>query len=212
MPALLQDCDIPLFLRDKKYADFRTDFDAGLSDLLKAIARVTNDIRSRLYEPEWHTDWAIDWGMESTRAAFRLTFVEQAVDKPFSCLAMFHVRGNAEATERYLVYLHEGLDWVYSHVVMETLAQTARDIDLRVVLHDPPPQVRNFTIRDERLGIEWKAELECRLLGEDSGFDVLLDLVGLLDGTVAHARAISRKPTEDELVRMYRVLATLNRK
>src|SRR5207244_9992543 len=41
LPALLEDCDIPLFLRDKKYADFRTNFDNGLKELLDATAGVT---------------------------------------------------------------------------------------------------------------------------------------------------------------------------
>lgn len=33
LPILLRDCEIPLFLASKKYADFRTDYDAGLSEL-----------------------------------------------------------------------------------------------------------------------------------------------------------------------------------
>jgi predicted nucleotide-binding protein len=34
LPILAQDCQIPLLLRDKKYADFRTSYDEGLSQLL----------------------------------------------------------------------------------------------------------------------------------------------------------------------------------
>lgn len=30
LPVLLEDCDMPMFLKDKLYADFRKDFDAGL--------------------------------------------------------------------------------------------------------------------------------------------------------------------------------------
>lgn len=38
LPALLQDCEIPVLLQTKKYADFRTNYDEGLHDLLCALA------------------------------------------------------------------------------------------------------------------------------------------------------------------------------
>jgi hypothetical protein len=37
LPALLEDCEIPLFLIDKKYADFRAEYDTGLHGLLDTI-------------------------------------------------------------------------------------------------------------------------------------------------------------------------------
>lgn len=37
LPVLLEDCDIPPLLADIKYADFRTSFDRGLSQLLPAL-------------------------------------------------------------------------------------------------------------------------------------------------------------------------------
>ena len=40
LPALLEQCEIPLFLKDKKYADFRTNYEAGLDDL---VARLIPD-------------------------------------------------------------------------------------------------------------------------------------------------------------------------
>ncbi|MGQ9596391.1 MAG: toll/interleukin-1 receptor domain-containing protein [Thermoproteota archaeon] len=35
LPLLLEDCDIPPLIADKKYADFRQSYDAGLAELLK---------------------------------------------------------------------------------------------------------------------------------------------------------------------------------
>jgi hypothetical protein len=52
LPLLLEDCDIPIFLKDKMYADFRTDFDTGLSDVLDAVARVVNSNQGRIAEDE----------------------------------------------------------------------------------------------------------------------------------------------------------------
>lgn len=62
LPILLENCDIPLFLREKKYADFRNDFDRGLKEVLEAIAKITSNTQSRIYHEQYHVDWAIDWG------------------------------------------------------------------------------------------------------------------------------------------------------
>jgi hypothetical protein len=67
LPVLKQDCAIPLFLRDKLYADFRTNFDDGLRSVLESIARVTSESLLRVDAPEWHTDWAVDFGTLSLR-------------------------------------------------------------------------------------------------------------------------------------------------
>ncbi|MEI7730998.1 MAG: toll/interleukin-1 receptor domain-containing protein [Verrucomicrobiota bacterium] len=37
LPVLIEDCDIPTLLRDRLYADFRTDFAAGLGKLLSVL-------------------------------------------------------------------------------------------------------------------------------------------------------------------------------
>lgn len=39
LPALIDDCEIPILLRDRIYADFRQDFDAGLKALLRVFAQ-----------------------------------------------------------------------------------------------------------------------------------------------------------------------------
>ena len=38
LPLLLEDCDMPTFLADKLYADFRKDYSQGLASLLRSIA------------------------------------------------------------------------------------------------------------------------------------------------------------------------------
>jgi TIR domain len=42
LPCVIDDCDIPLFLREKLYADFRSNPDEALSQLDDALLRITN--------------------------------------------------------------------------------------------------------------------------------------------------------------------------
>jgi len=63
LPLLLEECEMPIFLKGKQYADFRDDFDKGLMKILEAIAKVTSDSQGRFEkQPEYSVDWAMDWG------------------------------------------------------------------------------------------------------------------------------------------------------
>jgi hypothetical protein len=48
LPILYRDCSIPLFMADRKYADFRNDYDEGLSELVSVFG--INDIETISYE------------------------------------------------------------------------------------------------------------------------------------------------------------------
>ena len=62
LPVLLEDCDIPMFLREKMYADFRHNFEDGLNAILDAVARITNASQGRIIKEKVVNDWATDWG------------------------------------------------------------------------------------------------------------------------------------------------------
>ena len=46
LPALIDDCDVPILLRDRIYADFRKDFEAGLKGLLRVFRQESETARS----------------------------------------------------------------------------------------------------------------------------------------------------------------------
>ena len=73
MPVMLQDCEVPVFVRGKIYADFRKSFDDGLQTILEGIAKVTNENLGRYRGPEYHTDWSVDWSDMSGLFTLRLT-------------------------------------------------------------------------------------------------------------------------------------------
>jgi hypothetical protein len=76
LPVLKEDCDIPYFLKDKKYADFRKSFDDGLREVKEALAKVTSSNLGRIDEPKWHTDWSTNWGVtERNRIVLEVVMV-----------------------------------------------------------------------------------------------------------------------------------------
>lgn len=61
LPILYRQCEIPLFLADRKYADFRTDYQQGLSELLATFgiknAELLSEDNWRLFMGDRSADW-----------------------------------------------------------------------------------------------------------------------------------------------------------
>src|SRR6266700_8120423 len=91
LPVRIEDCQIPVFLREKVYADFRSDFDAGLRRVLESVASISNAATGRIDEPQYHSDWALDWDMTGDRTMLRFTIVEQAQGQPYTVLSLVEI-------------------------------------------------------------------------------------------------------------------------
>ena len=63
LPVLIEDCEVPLLLKEKIHADFREDFEEGLAQILEATAKVISDTLGRIEGKEYLTDFSIAWGI-----------------------------------------------------------------------------------------------------------------------------------------------------
>ena len=178
MPVLLEDCDMPLFVRSKVYADFRTNFDEGLKTLLEGIAKVTSDSLGRIDEPEYHCDWAIDWGVFVEDCfTMRLTLVEQAEGMPFSCLTIVSIFADAIGTKEYYENCEKHSDEYARLKILSLLAtQIEEGLDIRPKLSDQFAQTKDYPITDKESGALYVTSVTARRLGEDTGRDILLNV------------------------------------
>ena len=203
LPLLLEDCAMPMFLRDKKYADFRTDFDSGLRDVLESIARVTSESLARVESPEWHVDWSIDWGFPDGGLFFMLlTAVEQAVGAPYSVLTQIQVDANETASARYLAMQQNGLDWAERAIIIDFLCQAVLRQNVRILLEDQKPKTRAMVVADSKSPAVLEVNIVSRRLGMDTGRDILIDIGGQLKGLLEGQYGRSRKLKADEVVRL----------
>jgi hypothetical protein len=207
LPVLIEDCEIPLFLRGKLYADFRKDFDQGLQAVLEAIARVSSEALGRHEQPEWHVDWSVDWGMLNEKFSMQITLVEQAKGQPYSVLTEILIVANDAATARYLKFAESEIDWIERFAIISILADGTYDKDLKILLEDQFPKKRQIMMADPRRGSGFLASITCRRLGEDTGRDILLDLAGQLRVIRDAQRQRMREPTPDEITKMEKIQA-----
>ncbi len=211
LPVLVEECEIPLLLRGKMYADFRADYDTGLNRILEAVARVTSDGQGRIDRPEWHVDWAVDWDIRDGTLFLRLTMVEQAKDKPYCVLSETNIVGNDVASARYRAFLEHDLDWIERLAIIEMIAESFRDgaLALQFVIDDQFPKLRERTVEDLKLGVLYRISISVRRLGEDNGKNVFFDYGEQFRQIARQLREVLREPSQQETRVIERFLKTL---
>jgi len=199
LPVLVEDCEVPLFLRDKMYADFRRDFDGGLRQVREALARVTSEHLGRLDEAEGHIDWATRWGVdEEQRVAVFITIVQQNVDQPYTVLSRVTVFLNEVASRRHIDLVEAGAEGVARQLVIESVSEMPQLDEFRVLLSDAEPVTKEIGVRDSNVGLEYRVRAEAQRLGEDSGRDLMVPVGRVLQGLATQTRGRLRELSPEE--------------
>src|ERR1700752_4053934 len=209
LPVLVEDCEIPVFLREKLYADFRKDSKRGLKALVEAVARVTKIDQGRLQTGKSHIDWSETWGYSEKCFQIDYTFIESSSDWPFTSLTEISISCDAGATKRYEQYKELDLVWLGRAAIAEVLCEyaTAKKIDM--VLRDQHPQIMKTHLGDPGRNISYSVQIRCRRMGEDNGKDQLVHISNYIEKMRDHIRATARKPTQQEFERMKSLLSNL---
>jgi hypothetical protein len=208
LPVLLEDCEIPIFLREKMYADFRKKFSLGIKALIEAVSIVTTTDQGRIRSAGTNVDWSETWGYDD-QGFFHMdyTLVETSPDRPFTLLTEMSLKCNVEATRRYKQYENVGLDWVGRLIITEALPELAGKEEIKMLLRDQRPVVERFRLMDARSPTGYDVVVHCRRLGEDNGKDQLVRITNYLHQIAEYVRRSVRKLTPDETARVAKIIA-----
>ena len=172
LPVLVEDCKIPLFLRDKLYADFSSNFDSGFKKILESAAGVANAGTGRIDTPTYETDWALDWGTLGETAHFRVTLIERAADQPFSVLGLVEIFTDLVATEYHVEAVKAlGEDEANRQLLARAVSVINSPGDLVLILEDQYERAQRYQVEDESGSYEIR--VSARRLGVDTGRDLL---------------------------------------
>lgn len=176
-PVVKDDCQLPLFLRGKVYADFRSDFDDGFRALLEGIAKVSNPSQGRLERPDFHTDWAIDWGTTDGIGWMRMVLLDHSPQFPYSCYTEVRFAFDRATSNWFRAQLKADQGEYARLQILGVLAKCLAEVgDLRILLPDQFPKHKSLECADESSPIRFMVEVEARRLGEDTGRDILFDV------------------------------------
>jgi len=209
LPVLVEDCEIPVFLREKLYADFRKDFKTGLKALVEAVARVTKIDQGRLKTGQSQIDWSETWGYLEKCFQIDYTLSESSPDWSFTLLTEISISCDAGATKRYEQYKEQDLDWFGRAVITETVCEFATTKKIEMVLRDQHPQIMKVQLGDPERNMAYRVQIRCRRMGEDNGKDQLVHIANYIEKIRDYIRATARKPTQQELGRMKVLISNL---
>jgi hypothetical protein len=207
LPVLVEDCEIPVFLREKMYADFRKDFKSGFKALLEAVARVSKMDQGRLKAGDSQIDWSETWGHIDGAFHIDYTLIESHSDWPFTLLTEVSISCDEGATKRYEQYKEQNLDWFGRAAITETLCEFATKEKIEMLLTDQHPQLIKVQLRDSGRGVSYRVQIRCRRLGQDNGKDQLVKIANYFEQIRDHIRTTARKPTEEEIERLMSILS-----
>ena len=202
LPVLIEDCDIPLFLQDKKYADFRTSFDSGLNDLVDSLAKVTSIDQGRIESKNYHTDWSETWAYDGDAFVVEYTLIQTSPELEYTLLTQITVHCNELATRQYREFAKYHLGWMGRVKITEHLAGLAQAEQIRLLLTDQRPQFARYILHDPRSDLAYRINIRCQRLGLDIGGDQLVDVTAFLMQMRDSQRRASRQPTAEEIRRL----------
>lgn len=173
LPIYMEDCEIPLFLRDKLYADFRKNFDIGFTGLVAALAPVMTPYLGRIKGPEYTIDTSVSWGFSGGNLFVRVIGLYFYPNKDFSLLTTITMLANAAVTAQYRKYEEHGFGWLTIETILTMIFELSKTKDLRMALPDNMPVTQEFRFQDVSKKLETEVEIVGQLLGNNQAFTIL---------------------------------------
>lgn len=189
LPCRIDNCEMPLFLRDKLYADFHTDADKALRDIDCALSTISNAFQARFEEPDFITDWAVDWLAVNGQEVIRFHFVDHGPS--YVIVSTCTIQCNRIAGEIFKQMRRERKTANYIDRVLGYIED-----DLEHSPLNPPPIISD---QFEKF-VSWKVAhgseefdifFTYRRMGKETGFDTLVHL----DNNIRRARHHVRETT-----------------
>jgi hypothetical protein len=193
MPCVIDDCTIPLFLRDKVYADFRANPDEALEQVNRALAGISNPLQGRSEAPRFNTDWSLDWKSIDDTHIMEWTFVDHGHEWPYVILSQCVIICNEEASRRFAQAMARDEEDIFMRDVLALLVASLPPDGLTVRIEDA--RERGVSAQLSRPGGEaFAVRFSYRRLGQDNGFDTIVYLDNNLKIALEHMTNVTRQP------------------
>jgi hypothetical protein len=195
LPCVVDDCQIPLFLMEKRYADFRATPREAFKDLSDALRKFSNRDLARIDHPTYHSDMGFSCATdEDSRRVMEWKFVDHSQEMPFSILTELTVTCNKAASKHWDSKSREGNMYIVPATVLSMLCEVS-EIQRIIICDSQPAQVK-FKISGGH-GMFFSIILQVRRLGHDTGKDLLVTISDTLQRARLHMLQETRAAHRD---------------
>lgn len=188
IPILLDDCEIPVFLQEKVYADFRDEFETGFQELIRPLSKLSSDKMGRHSKNEIITDYSINWGINDRDLFYSNFDIVSWHQKDYkTILLQIMIEGNKSTTERFKKHLEIGMGSLMKDTIISMFAMNEDYKSLNIYIEKDKTYNFHSIIKDLKTNIEFDIRIRGVLMGVDTGNDIVLnfiDFIEMLDQTI----------------------------
>lgn len=208
LPLLIEDCNLPIFLRGKVYADFKKSFENGFSELIKVLAPLISSNQGRTINDEYTTDWGIDWGYTDNNLFYiRIEAVHIYKRKDYSILSRLNFVASKKLTEYHNLFQKENLGWFNRETLLAFLYENQKLSDTSLVIEDNYPISQNIHISDKK-GKDFEIELYCRRLGNDDGNNIVYHFQPMIEQIKLDRQSRTKQLSNEEKEIVKRIISS----
>jgi len=165
LPIVINDCKLPLLVRDKLYADFRGDFDGGLKKLLSVVLPHYQTQSSGRVSPDDH--YYIDYSgfteVVDGRIVCEIDIVSFDLEESYSILTQIQFEGAEAVTLETLEF--QSIQDVTAFLIKACIAEFAEK-PARVVVSPGKKTVSHFTLLDKDGLLLFDANVTVKIVGD----------------------------------------------
>ncbi len=175
LPALIDDCTIPLFLKDKKYADFRENYEQGLAAIIKAIQPPDLGNYGRGNNGDYHNDYVFDWGLINNRYGAVIKITCHSDKLPYTIFCEVTATTNDKLSERMQEYYDAGFSWAIANMLLIQIEDCIKDSSPIILIQGDTEAKSEYKIVDPNHGTSLDLVVKARRLGIDPGSDIVFE-------------------------------------
>jgi len=165
LPIVIDDCKLPLLIRDKLYADFRGDFEEGVKKLLAVILPHYQTQSAGRLSPENH--YYIDYGgfteVIDSRIVCEIDIISFDLEESYSILTQVRFEGVDAVTLETLELqsISDVTDLILKACISEFAEKPAR-----IVVSPGKKAVARFTLLDKDGSLLFNAHISVKIVGD----------------------------------------------
>lgn len=165
LPVLIDDCKLPLLVRDKLYADFRGDFEEGLKTLLTVLVPYyrIQDFGRTSPNDHYYLDYGVFIEERDGSLILEIDIISFDLEESFSILTQVRFVGTQAATLEALEIksLQEATNLVFDACISEFTERPAR-----VVVSPGKKTTAHFTLSDKSGTLLFDAYTSVKSVGD----------------------------------------------
>jgi len=195
IPILLDDCEVPLFLRDKLYVDLRKGDNDQFRLLLDSLDKISNPTQSRSTGPRTHTDWAVSSFSLGPNIGVQWTFLEHGETLEYSIFCQVDFLPETNFQKSFRALPDDQARYEFASQLMREFLQDSDDLTVRITSSAPEIFTKRLSGNSADEAVQLR--ILTQRLGTDIGFDTLVHIGNYFQNAVNHTLSSMRQGTED---------------